>query len=615
MSHFTSNNKILSKPTTITPSSLRSPICCILGHVDAGKTSLLDSIRISTTASNEAGGITQQIGATYLSKEFIMNKSKDIKGKFTTENLNIPGLLMIDTPGHEAFFKLRQRGTSMCDMAILTIDILEGILPQTKEVIELLKHNKIPFVIAATKLDKVWGWESVENSIIRKSYKKQSKNTLSSFESYIESLKYELKKEGIKSEFYLKNKDPLNIYSIVPLCSLKNEGISDLLAVIGYLTTVGMTKKLVNKNKLKASIMEFFNDKHLGWIMDVIIVSGTLKVGDTVYVPKIGGVQLVKIKNLLIPSSSVELNKSKNWDSFEHVHGSCGVRIIASGLENVIAGGHMYHPDDYGKEKAEEKALYESTNLFEELPLSDEGVILMAETIGALEACAFLFNKETIPIKNYQIGKLTDKLITKLSILTEKEELTNKVILYFGKVPKDLNKKISEAGLTLINDEVVYKLIEKYQEFKLKTSDNITKTLISTGKVALPIKMKILKDFLFIKGGTKHFLIGTKILFGKIYKGMNLSVTTKDNIIQLGIIESIQKDNEIKDEAQIGDEVCLKISNENHLTLGRQFDEKGIIYSTQTRSSIETLKKYFRNILTKEDWLMVIEQKKVFGIM
>ncbi|ADO67146.1 putative eIF-2/eIF-5B [Cafeteria roenbergensis virus] len=614
MKHLISNNILTSDTINITP-TLRAPICCIMGHVDAGKTSLLDSIRSSTIANDEAGGITQQIGCTFLPKNYIIKKSNTIKGKFSTENLTIPGLLMIDTPGHEAFFKLRQRGTSMCDIAIIAIDIIEGILPQTKEVIQLLKHNKIPFVIAATKLDKVWGWESIENTILRKSYKKQSKEAINSLEGYIESLKVELKNEGIKSEFYLKNKDPQNTHFIIPINSLQNEGISDLLAIVGYLTTNWMTKKLINKGKLKASIMEFFHDKHLGWIMDVIIVNGTLNVGDTVYVPKIGGVQSVKIKNLLLPSSSVELDKSKSWKSYDSVNGSCGVRVIASDLNNVIAGGHIYHPDDYEKGGAETKALEESTNLFESLPSATEGVILMAETIGALEACCFLFNKETIPIKNYQIGKITDKIITKLSILIEKEEIINKVILYFGKITKDLNKKVIDAGLTLINDEVVYKLIEKYQEFKLKTNKNITQILISQGQVALPVKMKILKDFIFIKGGTKHFLIGTKILFGKIYKGMNLSVTTKDNIIHLGIIESIQKDNEIKDEAVIGDEVCLKISNENHLTLGRQFNEKGIIYSTQTRRSIENLKKYFRNILTKEDWLMVIEQKKIFGII
>lgn len=602
------SEKSVSSPT------LRAPICCIMGHVDAGKTSLLDSIRSSSVASGEAGGITQQIGATYLQKKFIVDKSSSIKGKFSTEKIPIPGLLMIDTPGHEAFFKLRQRGSSMCDIAILAVDIIEGILPQTKEAIDLLKRNKVPFVIAATKLDKVWGWESQDNLILRKSFKKQSKEAQASFEGYIESLKLSLKEEGIRSEFYFKNKEPHKTYSIIPVCSIKNEAVADLIALVGYLTTNWMSKKLGTKGKLKASVMEVFQDKRLGWMMDVIVVNGKLNVGDTIFVPNNGGVQKVKIRNLLLPSSSIEMDKSKSWESFESVSGACGVRVIAPGLENVLAGGHMYHPDDYEEGQAEAKALEEATGLLGELPKSESGVILMAETLGALEAGSFLFAKESIPVKSYQVGKLNDKLLERMSIMMNKEELVHKVILFFGKMNDDLTKKVTDSGLTLIHDEVVYRLIEKYQEFSLKTSDNITGTLISRGEAVLPAKMKMLKEFLFVKGGAKHFLIGVKITFGKIYEGMPLSVISRDKVLNLGVIESIQKDKESKEEAKIGEEVCLRISNENHLTLGRQFDETWDMYSTQSRESIDNLKKYFRDTLVREDWKMVIEQKKAFGI-
>ena len=603
------SEKSVSSPT------LRAPICCIMGHVDAGKTSLLDSIRSSSVASGEAGGITQQIGATYLQKKFIVDKSSSIKGKFSTEKIPIPGLLMIDTPGHEAFFKLRQRGSSMCDIAILAVDIIEGILPQTKEAIDLLKRNKVPFVIAATKLDKVWGWESQDNLTLRKSFKKQSKEAQASFEGYIESLKLSLKEEGIRSEFYFKNKEPHKTYSIIPVCSIKNEAVADLIALVGYLTTNWMSRKLGTKGKLKASVMEVFQDKRLGWMMDVIVVNGKLNVGDTIFVPNNGGVQKVKIRNLLLPSSSIEMDKSKSWESFESVSGACGVRVIAPGLENVLAGGHMYHPDDYEEGQAEAKALEEATGLLGELPKSESGVILMAETLGALEAGSYLFGKESIPVKSYQVGKLNDKLVEKMSIMMSKQEMTHKVILFFGKLSgAEWSKKVLDAGLNLIHDEVIYRLIEKYQEFELKTNENITDTLISRGEAVLPAKMEMLKEFLFVKGGARQFLIGVRVTFGKIYKGMPLSVSSSGKVLKLGVIESIQKDKESKDEAKMGDEVCLRISNENHLTLGRQFDEKWDLFSSQTRESIDNLKKYFRDTLKREDWKMVIEQKKAFGI-
>ena len=602
----------MSGKATIEMTNLRSPICCIMGHVDAGKTSLLDSIRSSSVATGEAGGITQQIGATFISTDFIKSKTTDINGKFSTNKLHIPGVLMIDTPGHEAFFKLRQRGSSMCDIAILAIDIMEGILPQTKEAIELLKLNKVPFVIAATKLDKVWEWESNENSILRKSFKKQTKGAQTAFEGHIETLKWALKEEDISSEFYLKNKDPKKYVSIVPVCSIQNEGVSDLLSLMGYLTTNMMEKKLKVKDKLKASIMEVFQDKRLGWMMDVILVNGTLNVGDSIIVPKLSGCEEIKIRNLLLPSNTIEMDKNKKWETQSSVVGSCGVRIIATGLEGVLAGGHLYKST--GAIDEMERAIGEVEKLLEDLPRADSGVILMAETLGALEAASFLFSKEEINVKNYNIGKLNDKLIEKLSIMMRDEEEANKVILYFGKVEDNVAKRVKEIGLTLISNEVVYQLLEKYNEFKTKTIENIHDILISRGEAVLPVKIKMLKEFLFVKGGSKHFLIGVKVLFGKLKKGTPLAVSKDGNVLHLGVVESIQKDGKERDEGVIGDKVCIKINNPNHLTLGRQFDEKWIMYSHQSRKSIDNLKKYFREILKREDWKMVIEQKQVLSI-
>ena len=137
---------------------LRAPICCVLGHVDAGKTSLLDALRKSNVCGGEQGKITQQIGASFFPISSIQQITSAIKGKFKVEH-NIPGMLMIDTPGHESFHNLRERGSSLCDIAILVVDIEDGVMPQTKDSIKLLLEKKIPFVIAATKLDKVWNWE------------------------------------------------------------------------------------------------------------------------------------------------------------------------------------------------------------------------------------------------------------------------------------------------------------------------------------------------------------------------------------------------------------------------------------------------------------------------
>jgi len=136
---------------------IRSPIVCVLGHVDHGKTSILDAIRGSRVAAREAGGITQMIGASYITKEDIERLAKDLHGKLNF-NLKIPGLLFIDTPGHEAFTNLRDRGGSIADIAILVVDIAQGFQPQTIESLRILKQYKTPFVVAANKIDLITGW-------------------------------------------------------------------------------------------------------------------------------------------------------------------------------------------------------------------------------------------------------------------------------------------------------------------------------------------------------------------------------------------------------------------------------------------------------------------------
>jgi len=136
-------------------SELREPIVSLLGHVDHGKTTLLDRIAGSVRASKEAGGITQHIGAIEVPGEVVRRLCEGI---LRTDQLSVPGLLFVDTPGHRSFETLRRRGGALADLAILVIDVREGIMPQTRESIQILRHEKTPFAIALTKIDLLSGW-------------------------------------------------------------------------------------------------------------------------------------------------------------------------------------------------------------------------------------------------------------------------------------------------------------------------------------------------------------------------------------------------------------------------------------------------------------------------
>ncbi|GAY63149.1 hypothetical protein CUMW_223320 [Citrus unshiu] len=158
--------------------NLRSPICCILGHVDAGKTRLLDCIRGTNVQEGEAGGITQQIGVTYFPVENIQKRTEKLNAD---AKLKVPGLLVVDTPGHESFTNLRSRGSCLCDIAILVVDIMDGIKPQTIESLDLLKERNVDFIIALSKADKLYGWKSCKNAPIKKALEQQSKDVEDEF--------------------------------------------------------------------------------------------------------------------------------------------------------------------------------------------------------------------------------------------------------------------------------------------------------------------------------------------------------------------------------------------------------------------------------------------------
>jgi translation initiation factor 5B len=293
-----------------TATNLRSPISCIMGHVDTGKTSLLDKIRNTNVQEGEAGGITQQIGATQFSKETLVQKTMAMQATLPFE-VKIPGLLMIDTPGHESFTNLRSRGSSLCDIAILVIDLMHGLEPQTIESLNMLKRGRTPFIVALNKVDRCYGWKGRPDSPIQESLALQDDNCRLEFKDRSERAILALNEQGFNAKLYWDNDDLAHTVSLVPTSAHTGEGIPDLIRTLITLTQERLTEQIMYSEALQCTVLEVKVIEGLGHTVDVALVNGRLRVGDTIVVSTMEGPVVSTIKALLTPPPNKEMRYYK----------------------------------------------------------------------------------------------------------------------------------------------------------------------------------------------------------------------------------------------------------------------------------------------------------------
>ncbi|KAJ8427926.1 hypothetical protein Cgig2_023302 [Carnegiea gigantea] len=315
--------------------NLRSPICCIMGHVDTGKTKLLDCIRGTNVQEGEAGGITQQIGATYFPAENIRERTRELKAD---AKLNVPGLLVIDTPGHESFTNLRSRGSGLCDIAILVVDIMHGLEQQTIESLNLLRMRNTEFMVALNKVDRLYGWKSHRNEPIVKALKRQTKDVQNEFKMRLIQIITQFKEQGLNTELYYKNKEMGETHSIVPTSAISGEGVPDLLLLLVQWAQKTMIEKLTFSNEVQCTVLEVKVVEGHGTTIDVVLVNGILHEGDQVVVCGMQGPIVTTIRALLTPHPMKELRVKKPWDFYQ---GSVPLEMRSSLLTGLRPSGQL----------------------------------------------------------------------------------------------------------------------------------------------------------------------------------------------------------------------------------------------------------------------------------
>uniref|UniRef100_A0A182NNI0 Tr-type G domain-containing protein n=1 Tax=Anopheles dirus TaxID=7168 RepID=A0A182NNI0_9DIPT len=378
--------------------NLRASVVCVLGHVDTGKTKILDKLRRTNVQDGEAGGITQQIGATNVPCENIKEQTKFVKG-YAELQFKLPGLLIIDTPGHESFSNLRSRGSSLCDIAILVVDIMHGLEPQTLESINLLKSKRTPFVVALNKIDRLYDWSTMPRKDIRDILKAQASNTQLEFAQRTKEIIVQFAEQGLNAALFYENPDPKTYVSLVPTSAITGEGMGNLLFLIVQFCQKQLAKRLMYSEDLQATVLEVKAIPGLGTTIDAILINGKLREGDTMILAGTEGPIVTQIKALLMPQPMKELRVKNAYVEHKEIMAAQGVKIAAKELEKAIAGLNLqiaHKPDEV--EIFKDIVARELKSALNSIKLSDRGVYVQASTLGSLEALLEFLRTSKIPV-------------------------------------------------------------------------------------------------------------------------------------------------------------------------------------------------------------------------
>ncbi len=592
---------------------VRQPIISVMGHVDHGKTLILDKIRGTTVTAREAGAITQHIGATEVPTHTIEKICGDLLKKFDI-GVDIPGLLFIDTPGHEAFANLRRRGGALADLAVLVVDATEGIKPQTKESIGLLKSNKTPFIVAANKIDKIVGWQAIENSCFLESIKTQSEKIQRKVDEHIYELVGKLHEAGLESERFDRVGNFRKQVAIVPTSAKTGEGIPELLSILAGLAQRFMEKELTVKvtGPGRGTVLEVKEDVGLGTTIDAIIYDGTLEKKDMIAVGGLEDVIVSKVRALLQPKPLDEIRDPE--DKFRHVQrvvAAAGVKISAPNLEGVVAGAPLWKIESESEANTLREQLREELNRVR-ISSKIDGVIVKTDALGSLEALENQLKLHNIPIRKADIGDVSRRDVIEATAVAERDPISAVILAFNVDVSPDAKKEAESVGINIIEEQIIYRLIETYEEWAEEKREEVRREKLKD--YMRPGKCALKPGFVFRRSNPA--IVGVDVLGGVLKPRFQL---IDKNGKKVGVIKEIQKEQKTVSEAKIGDELALSIEG---AVIGRHIDEGDVLYVDIPREQVMTLKRDLRDMLSGDelgvlDEIIEIKKKKdaTYGVM
>jgi len=568
-------------------SKFRQPIVVVLGHIDSGKTSLLDKIRGTAVQSREAGGITQHIGASFFPIETLEQLCGNLLQKVGGK-IDIPGILVIDTPGHAVFTNLRNRGGSASDISILVIDAMKGLEVQTRESLDILRKRKVPFLIALNKLDTVPGWRP--SSSLTSSLKQLDETTQNNLDGRIYNVVGELSRYGIQSEAFYRLQDPQKQVAIVPVSAKTGEGIPELISLLIGLTQSYLKQKLTVSDDTRGIVLEVTEEPGLGDTANIILTDGVLNKHDEIAVAKKDGAVITKIKAIFMPKPLDEMRDPRDkFTPVDQVVAASGVKISTSDLDGVLGGSPIIGITDGNIDSVKNEIESEIKAIFVET--DSVGIIVKADTLGSLEAVVDTLKENDISISTADTGMVSRKDVVKAQVITETNKYLGSILAFGVKVLDDAKDEANKNGIRIFSQPVLYDLVDEYRDWVTSDKENMQKTELDS--IMMPCKFQLIKGMVFRRNGPA--VCGVEILGGSLkQKSIIINSTGKE----VGVIKQIEDNGENIKQAAKGSEVAVSM---NEPVIGRTIREGEILYSLPNDIGVRLLKERYHDSLSDDE--------------
>ncbi len=541
--------------------------------------------------AREVGGITQEIGASF----FPLETLKEICGPLLDRaggGLQIPGLLMIDTPGHAVFSNLRLRGGSAADIAIVVVDVLKGLENQTLESIDILKQRKVPFLVALNKIDMIKGWKKGSSGQLLQVLKEQPAEWNDELEERLYNVVGGLSRLGFQSDAYYRVKDFRLQVTIVPTSARHHVGIPELLAVVIGLSQQFLKGKLHTADSAKGGrgiILEMQEEMGIGETANVILTEGTLNVGDSIGLVRKDGAFKSKVKALFMPKPLDEMRDPRDrFTPVDSVYAAAGVKLVSPDLAGVVPGTSVasFTTEKQFQELREEMEK-ELSNIV--VKTDNMGVIVKAGSIGGLEALLRMLEERGIPVRQADIGDISKNDIVDAQVVGDHDPYLGAILGFDTKVLPEAKEYVGSSPIFV--SAIIYEVLDNYVNWASAKKDADEKTALST--LTRPCKLKVIPGTFFRRNDPAVF--GVKIATGRLRPKVRLMSAEG---VELGTVEQVQDQGKALSEAREGDEVAISVDGP---TLGRQVKENDTIYTMPRSHDAKLLRTKLSASLTERE--------------